>query len=82
MFIKTQDGQEIINLNYMGYVTVTEKYYCSKIVGFEVCIDLSGCQFRWRTVGIYETEDRAEEVMNEIINCCIAGIDMYNMPEK
>ena len=59
MIIVSQDKSEIINFNNIGKIYVSEK-------NTVICTDNQGC-FLTR-LGIFDTEERAKEVLQEIIN--------------
>lgn len=75
MFIKVKNGRifNMDNIVYMDY----ERMPCFVNNIYAYLVTDKHC-----TIGKYDTPERAEEVMNEIIDCCIAGIDIYNMPEE
>lgn len=75
MFVRVKNGR-IFNMDNIAYMDY-ERMPCfvNNIYAYLVTD-------KCFTIGKYDTPERAKEVMNEIINCSIAGIDIYNMPEK
>ena len=70
MFIKTQLGS-LVNLSNSMYIVKREKLI---VVEFE--------PLRGLNVAQYETEERAQEVLNEIYKALARGESTYTMPEE
>ena len=61
MIIVSQDKSEIVNFDRINYIQV------SKIDKSKSVIEINYADMDWKTVVKYETEERAKEVLQEIL---------------
>ena len=75
MIIVSQSGEEIINFDLVAEIVVAGK---------SIVITNNIMKFSGQEIGTYSSEQRAKEVLNEIIkkltNCMI--YDVYQMPKE
>ena len=71
MFIRDQEQCELINMDLVYSICVSDGYY----------IYLYYPDGRTHA-GLYKTEKRAKEIINEIAQCYASGVAIYNMPKE
>lgn len=87
MIIVSQDKKEIVNFDNIMNINITD---CEKD-GYTISAGfIVGRDDNYRELGLYETEERAKEVLKEIVACYTSdgqienfnGQVCYEMPEK
>lgn len=70
MWIVNQEGRSFANLEVTQEITIREYRECFGV--------LAGCA----ELGNYETEERAKEVVEDILQNLSFGITVYRMPQE
>ena len=78
MIIVSQNKTEIVNFNNIGKIYISENYEVN-------CLDIQGCFLT--SLGIFDTEERAKEVLQDIVARyeAIESIDytpIFEMPKE
>lgn len=82
MIIVSQNKDKIINFNNVNYVDVD-------VDSGEFIVEINYGDANWDTIGWYKTEERAKEVLEEIVICYAGDGEFqnqeyvyYEMPEE
>lgn len=74
MLILSQNKDTIINFERINYIEITKKDDHS------YSIYLNYADSDWKNIGYYRTEDRAKEVLQEIIKCYRSYLQLNGGP--
>ena len=72
MFVLTADGLNLVNLDQ----------YEEIMVGSDGTIFARGASWKLTTIGRYESEERAKQILPLIATSIKAGLKLIRMPEK
>ena len=80
MWLVTQDGKSSINFNVVNFIEIQPNEV-------EFDLQINYLDNEWADIGTYENEERAKEILNEIVKACATYISqkiggIYYMPEK
>lgn len=80
MWLVTQDGKSSINFNVVNFIEIQPNEV-------EFDLQINYLDNEWADIGTYENEERAKEILNEIVKAYVTYISqktgvVYYMPEK
>ena len=85
MIIRSQDKTKIVNFNNVKAIEINYDCckFCSEVLRrnpYKIIAIVSDNVYIF--IGMYNTEERAIEILGEIIKCVAVNLDIFDMPEE
>lgn len=83
MIILSKDKRQIININNLTNITIMNEYGQDEEINTIKCSSIVGkANNRRICLGIYETEERANEILLDIYSKLVENKNNYRLPEE